>query len=274
MSSKGLKLRILVENRVGREGLLAEHGLSYLITYKDKEYIFDTGQGLALAHNLNKLAINVADIDGVLLSHGHYDHCNGLKDLLCFNPQLKVYGHQDIFIPKYSQKKRGLRARGIREARAEVKNFIPTREVREIYSGMFLTGEIPVTNSKELIPEKFKKKVDGILIQDDFIDEQAVFIEGEDDLVVLLACTHRGVMNTLEYIKRIRAGKRIEAIIGGMHLVNAKQDQIEEVIDYLATLEFRTLVPLHCTGVKAIEMMQKKFGDRVRLAQVGDELIL
>ncbi|TDX51405.1 MBL fold metallo-hydrolase [Orenia marismortui] len=273
MSVETLKVKILVENRVAKENLLAEHGLSFLISYQGENYLLDTGQGLVLINNMNNLGIEVSDIDGVILSHGHYDHGNGLKDILALNSEIEVYAHPESFRVKYSKKGDDLVLRGLNINREEIKNFNSIEEATEIIEGLWLTGKIARINDGEIISKKFKKEVEGTIEEDGFSDDQSVFIETEQGLVVLLACTHAGVINTLEYIKKISEGQKIRAIIGGMHLINASQKRINETVDYLDHLDFELIVPLHCTGFKAMKAMIEKFRDKVKLGEVGEEFI-
>lgn len=273
MSLENVKIKILVENRVAKENLLAEHGLSFLITYQEKNYLLDTGQGLVLINNLKNLDINSSTIDGVLLSHGHYDHGNGLKKILALNPEIEVYAHPEVFKTKYSQKKDKLVFRGLKIQATEIKHFIPIETVTEISQGLWLTGEIPRKSKIEKVSNKFKKEVAGQIQQDDFIDDQSVFIETKEGLVVLLSCTHAGVINTLKYIKTVTNNQKFHAIIGGMHLINVSQEQINQTIDYLAQLDLNLIVPLHCSGFNALQAMLAKFGDKVKLGQVGEEFI-
>lgn len=273
MSSQNTKVKILVENRVAKENLLAEHGLSFLISYREKNYLFDTGQGLVLINNMKNLGIKVADIDGVILSHGHYDHGNGLQEILALNSELEVFAHPEVFIPKYSDKKVNLVPRGLNIKKEEIQNFKPIRKATEISAGLWMTGEIPRRSNLEELSNKFKREVAGQIQQDNFTDEQAVFIETKKGLVVLLACTHAGIINTLEHIKALSGSQKIHAIIGGMHLINANQKRINETVSYLAQLNFELIVPLHCTGFNALQAMLAKFKDKVKLRQVGEEFI-
>ena len=264
-----VEIQIVVENSVYKEKLLAEHGLAFWIKMGDKEYLFDTGQGLVLDNNLEELGLNINNLNGVLLSHGHYDHTNGLKWLLNARPDLKLYGHSDIFIPKYSQKNSGLLSKGMNITKNDVENFIPVNKAKEIEKGLWMTGEIAVDNREKILRADYKLKVDNELKVDQFKDDQALFIETEAGIVVLLGCSHSGVINTLKYIKKLTAGKRIAAIIGGMHLINADLARIDSIIDYLNKLDFDLLAPLHCTGFKAAARMNSVFKDKVVTGGVG-----
>jgi 7,8-dihydropterin-6-yl-methyl-4-(beta-D-ribofuranosyl)aminobenzene 5'-phosphate synthase len=264
-----VEIKIVVENSVYKENLLAEHGLAFWIRMGNQEYLFDTGQGLVLDNNLKELELNINNLNGVLLSHGHYDHANGLKCLLKERPDLKLYGHSDIFIPKYSQRSSGFLYRGMNITRDDVENFIPVNKAREIEDGLWMTGEIKVDNKEEILRADYKIKMGDEFKIDQFNDDQALFIEIEEGIVVLLGCSHSGVVNTLKYIKKLTAGQRIVAIIGGMHLIDAKMERIDSIIDYLQELDFDLLVPLHCTGFKASAIMNSVFKEKLVAGGVG-----
>ncbi|HON67921.1 MAG TPA: MBL fold metallo-hydrolase, partial [Phycisphaerae bacterium] len=76
--SEPTSVTVLVENTANQQGLLAEHGLAMWIERGEQHILFDTGQGMALVHNADKLGINLSTADEVVLSHGHYDHTGNL----------------------------------------------------------------------------------------------------------------------------------------------------------------------------------------------------
>lgn len=268
---KNVEIKVVVDNSVHKGQLLAEHGLSFWIKINNKEYLFDTGQGLVLENNLKELGIKIGDLNGILLSHGHYDHAGGLKSLLKARPDLKLYGHSDIFLPKYSQKSSVQTDRGMNITRDDVQNFIPVNEANEIEPGLWMTGEIELDNREEIMRSDYKLKVNDELKVDKFKDDQAAFIETKAGIVVLLGCSHSGVINTLKQIKKLTEGRRIAAVIGGMHLIHADSERIDAIIDYLKNLDFDLLAPLHCTGFKAAAKMNSVFKDKVVAGGVGEK---
>jgi 7,8-dihydropterin-6-yl-methyl-4-(beta-D-ribofuranosyl)aminobenzene 5'-phosphate synthase len=99
-----MKLTILVDNYVTQRNFLAEHGFSILIEDEGERILFDTGQGLALLHNMNLLGLELKDIDKIILSHGHDDHTGGLKFFVDGNVYPQLIAHPDVAYTKFRVK--------------------------------------------------------------------------------------------------------------------------------------------------------------------------
>ncbi|MBM7556376.1 MBL fold metallo-hydrolase [Halanaerobacter jeridensis] len=268
-----VEITLVVENSVYKSQLLAEHGLSFWIDYDDSSYLFDTGQGQVLTHNLKTLNLNISELSGVLLSHGHYDHAGGLSAILEQQPEVPVYGHPDLFLPKYSQNTAGEVFRGFAMTKDEINNFNPNTDLTAVQSGLWLTGEVPRKNERETLNDHYQVKEDRELKTDPFRDDQSLVLDTEEGLVIILGCSHAGVINILEHVQQNFA-QEIYTIIGGMHLVNASRDRIEWTIEQLQKIDFTQLIPLHCTGERAVRAMQSAFGERVETLSVGDKIKL
>ena len=100
-----MKVTILTENTVYKRGLLAEHGLSLLIDTGRRRYLFDTGQSRVFLHNAVKLGIDLKGLDGVILSHGHYDHGGGLEYWQELG-DAPIYIQEKAFEKKYNENPR------------------------------------------------------------------------------------------------------------------------------------------------------------------------
>ena len=86
-----------------------------------------------------------------------------------------------------------------------------------------ITGEIPRETSFEKgFPYQYAEDPNNekILMPDPLIkDDQAIVVNISDKgLVILTGCGHAGVVNTINYAKKITGVSRIYAIIGGFHL--------------------------------------------------------
>lgn len=101
------------------------------------------------------------------------------------------------------------------------------------------------------------------------LDDQALVIDLDASLAVILGCARSGVVNTLEHARTFMGGKPIRAVPGGMHLGTANQHRLAETIDKLKQLDLELLVPAHCTGWPASALLWHAFPAICRPAGVG-----
>ena len=222
----GVQITTLVENTAGLPGLLAEHGLSFLVQTGERNILFDTGAGDTLCRNAQVLGVDLSKIDTLVLSHGHYDHTGAVAAVLDAAPETLVYVHPEAFAPKYSKKQDGIgRYIGVP---AELKPLYERKTLRMqenadptgIGDGFFLTGAIPrVTDFEDTGGSFFFDE--ECTRPDPLVDDQALFFTAPQGTVVILGCAHSGVINTLNYIRQLTGGKPIHAVMGGMHLCHA-----------------------------------------------------
>jgi 7,8-dihydropterin-6-yl-methyl-4-(beta-D-ribofuranosyl)aminobenzene 5'-phosphate synthase len=131
------------------------------------------------------------------------------------------------------------------------------------------TGPIPRLTQFESIPSYFAVRSGGRFQRDRFEEEQAIVITTRQGLVVLVGCSHRGVVNTLYRAVELAGDTRVLAVIGGTHLGAASQEQIEQTIGALRELDVGTTVACHCTGFRAAARLAAALGDRFDPGGVG-----
>jgi 7,8-dihydropterin-6-yl-methyl-4-(beta-D-ribofuranosyl)aminobenzene 5'-phosphate synthase len=271
-----IRITILVDSSASKPGLLTEHGLSLWIEYKEKQILFDTGQSSNLIQNAKKLGIDLTRTDAIVISHGHYDHTGGLPAVLELAPRAVIYIHQAATKPKYSCKEFKARPIGMPEAAKQaVKNYkvVWAESPLQLCNGVTLTGQIPRKNDFEDVGGAFFVD-ESCNTPDSLLDDQALFIESPNGLIVVFGCAHSGAVNTLGYICKLTGKNKIYAVIGGMHLVNAGKDRMERTIEAFKKYGIEKITPLHCTGVKAITKFKEAFPDRCFICSVGARINL
>lgn len=264
----GTTITVLVENTANQAGLLAEHGLAFWIQRDGKHILFDTGQGMALAHNAAKLGFDLSTADDVVLSHGHYDHTGGLLAALPAFSRAAVYAHLTALRERFARHPQaGVRSVGspiesLDRLKPRVGRVVTTwtRPV-ELDAGVWLTGQIPRQNDFEDTGGAFYLD-EACTEADPIIDDQAVYLETSHGLVVLLGCAHAGVVNTLDYICTLTGANCIHAVLGGMHLLNANEDRLERTIRRLRELEVQRVGLAHCTGFAAMARLYHELPNR------------
>ena len=246
-----MKLSVLTENSASAY-FYAEHGLSYFIEYDNKKILFDTGASDVFLKNAKKLNINHEDTDLIVLSHGHWDHGNGLKYL----KDKTLVCHPDVFQKRYRVNNN--ENIGLELSCDELNERFDIRTNKEPYnitSNIIFLGEIPRINdfeskSTSFVDEKGNK---------DFVpDDSALAIIIGDELVIVSGCAHSGICNTTEYAKKVTGIKNVKAVIGGFHLIRNDR-QTKETIKYFKRIKVKHLLPSHCTQLPALAAFYKEF---------------
>lgn len=270
-----LTITQLVENTAGGAGLLGEHGLAFFIEADGHRLLFDTGQGLALANNAQRLGIRLETVEAIVLSHGHYDHAGGLTAALGMAGPVDLYLHPGALTARFNRQGRAIGAPLVdgAELGSRAGRVIHTRTPTEIVPGIHVTGEIPRRHAIEDTGGPFY--LDSECTREDSLpDDQALYIETGRGLVVLLGCGHSGVINTLDYIREIGGETSIHAVIGGMHLLHATAERLAFTGDNLERLAIRYLAPNHCTGLGAVCYLRNRFPDVFHQSKAGTSHVL
>ncbi len=271
-----LHLAIVCENTVGRPILACgEHGFSCLVKTSSGSWLFDTGSGETLLNNLAALDYDVNQIEGVILSHGHYDHSGGLLPLLKRSGPLPVYSHSQIFSDRFWQGKHEEREISLPYQREELEaagaSFKHFDTITQIAPGLHFSGAIPRNSPLEKgDPHLVRPLSDGRgWGVDDFVDDAALAIETSKGLVILLGCAHSGLINTVEHFRCELDNADIHMIIGGTHLGPASDEQFVATVEYLKQLKFDRLGVSHCTGQIRAAQLYAHFPNKVFFANVG-----
>jgi len=263
-----LRITTLSENTVATGGdLLAEWGLSILVETDDGNILLDSGRSISARHNVDALGTDLTRIDKIVLSHGHSDHTGGLQLILRkMRKEVEIIAHPDIWRAKYARRQ-GHRDRyiGIPFQRAELEGlgarFTLTTKPVEIAKNIMTTGEIPMVTDFEQIDPDLWVKENTNFKPDKLLDDQALIINAEAGLVVILGCAHRGIINTLYHAQKLTGRKQISMVLGGCHLIGAPEERIWQTIAALRELGVPRIGISHCTGMTAAAIMAHEFGE-------------
>ncbi len=257
-----MRISVLTENQPG-PFTPAEHGLSYVIEFDGKRILFDTGQSDMFLKNAEIMNVSMENIDMIILSHGHFDHGNGLNYL----SGSSLVCHPGCFVRRY----RGMDHTyiGLKNSRDELSwmfNLITSAEPFTITDKIIFLGEIPRLTD-------FESRKTSFVFEDgtpDFVmDDSGLVLLLPEGLFVITGCGHAGIVNTLGHAKKITGISKLYGIMGGFHLKEIDL-QTKETIRYLKESEIKHVLPSHCTELPALSAFYESFG--IRQIKTGDIL--
>ena len=260
-------LTVISDNQSNNPLLLSEHGLSLKIHYNNTNILFDSGSGSTIINNLKQLNINIDDFDYAFCSHGHFDHTGGFAVLPTLNKP--IYIGKDFFKDCYSIQPDG-NAKKISipiEAKEKLQTapFLKCIEsFTNIGNGVFSTGIIPKLednqSNKVFYSNNSATEINPIL------DEQSILLSNG---TLITGCCHAGIKNTIIHCQKHHPEIKIKTIIGGLHLLLANSNQLQDIVQYLNCLSLEKLVLLHCTGVEAENFLKKNLKNQVIIGYSG-----
>ncbi|MEN8157022.1 MAG: MBL fold metallo-hydrolase [Bacteroidota bacterium] len=258
-----MQLTVLVDNSAGSV-FGAEHGLSYLVESNGTKVLFDTGYTDLFKRNAQLLNLDLdREIDTVVLSHGHWDHGDGLQHM----EGKRLITHPSSFIKRY--RKRDHSNVGLKLTREEIEgrySLSATEGPHYITPDILFLGAIPRKND-------FESKTTPFVDQNgdpDFVpDDSGICIIQDQQLVVISGCAHAGICNIIDHAMELTGIGQVKAVIGGFHLKHQSQ-QLKRTIAYLEEIGSPALYPSHCTELPALAA----FYDSFKIAQLKTGMIL
>jgi len=266
-------ITILVDNKASGSRR-SEHGFSAWFEVARRRLLFDTGQGPALEGNAGEIGVDLRTTDTLVLSHGHFDHTGGLPLVVERAPDVQVCAHPLATGPRFVIRGGSAKPVGMPDAARVALESIPAGSVHwitdavEIAPGVGLTGPIPRLTEYEDTGGPFFVD-DGGRQSDPITDDLALWIRTDRGLVVLVGCSHAGVINTLRHARTVSGEPRLHAVLGGFHLTEASPSRLQRTIDALEEFGLGLIVPCHCTGDAAVERLRQALGDRVVPGSAG-----
>ena len=268
-----------------------------------RRYLLDFGfTPDVYANNLDLLKIDPAAVDALILSHGHFDHYGGLIGFLearraQMRKDLRLYtGGEDDFCPRFTRNPDGsFTDFGVLDRRKlKALNVEPvlSEDPIVIEGHAFTTGVVPRVSLEHVLPNTWVEVgiKDGLgcdaknyqyhhFTADELAgkpepdqhwhEHAACFRLGNRGLVVITACGHGGIINTLKRAREVSGVEKIYALVGGFHLAPAPDDYLRQVMGELQKFDIEHVMPMHCSGQNFIDLASKEMPEKLVLCGTG-----
>ncbi len=235
-----ITITVLFDNYSAAKNLQADFGFACLIEGTEKNILFDTGRAKdVFFENFKKMNHDLKDIQQIVISHNHSDHTGNLFNILAINNDATVYlpgSFPQPFVDK------------VTDTAAEV---VKVDGSLQLNADALLTGGLHHKG----------------------IPEQSLVVNTSKGAVVLVGCSHPGVVDIVKQAKKLTK-KEIHIVMGGFHMGRYAEDDVKLVINQLKDLGVKKIAPTHCSGEKTRKIMQEAFGANYVEVGVGSKLIL
>ena len=268
-----MKTTLLLENNsLFNRYLNAEHGYSAWIEDEDVKILYDTGYSDKFIKNAEALGIDLRKADYVVISHGHYDHCGGLKylikhyrDTAMAHKPILLLSHPDILLKKYEFNwKVSLGLDVDLDVLQQFFNVKFSAEPVWLTQNLVFMGMTAISNSFEReFPQTAKRLKDGKW-EDDYVleDTQLAYRhKNGEDVSIVASCAHYGICNIIEYAKKLTGAKNVHTYLGGSHLRSdeTSENQMAKTAEFIGRTGIKKFFICHDTD----------FPCKLRLAQVA-----
>jgi 7,8-dihydropterin-6-yl-methyl-4-(beta-D-ribofuranosyl)aminobenzene 5'-phosphate synthase len=254
----------------------------------------------ALINNIGLVGLDPAQLDALVLSHGHYDHFGGLAGFLkhyggSLKSGLPFYvGGEEAFCARQWT---GPPAKGDfgaidRDALASARIVVTTVEgPSNVADHAFTTGQIGQKSFEKVLSpsamtigvahgfgcyaDKLPEDERGLTTAPDQFRHEiatAYNVKGRG-LVVLASCSHRGVVNAVRQAQAVSGVNKVHAVVGGLHLAPFKEDYVRDTVAALKEIDVDYVIPLHCSGEPFFEIAKTEIPTRLLRSYTGTQIV-
>lgn len=274
-----VSVTVLMENSPAvNKSLKYEHGLSLFIKTPKNKILFDFGSSDIFLYNAQRMDIDLNDLDVVVCSHGHYDHSGGFADFVSKYKIKKFITGEGFFEPKYRAYDSKFAYIGNPfNKQLLLDNNIEHIECKDVYkiddNCYVFSGFKRTTPYEEASSNFVCGNLNEDMKVDNFNDEICLVIKTDNELCLLTACSHPGIVNMVKSVGEY-FNSNVTSIYGGIHLVEADDERIKNTIADMKKLGLKKAGFCHCSGNKVKEVI--KNDDAIESSDfcTGDSIII
>lgn len=255
--------------------LKKDWGFAAFIEYGGKRILVDTGNDAAIfAHNIKAKGIDLTRLDFAVVTHRHGDHTSGLSYLLSVNPKVRIYAPKENF-GVFGSELPGSFLKANEALPPQMKYFDGIVPDKLRFGSPWPSGNFQwVTQTTEILPGFHLILLKGSWGVDLDVMEISLAIDTPEGIVLVVGCSHPTIERIVQ-AAHAAINKPIHLVIGGTHLLPAKDDEIVRIAGALRD-EWKVdfIAPVHCTGESAFAILKQAFGDHYVYAGLGTTVVL
>ena len=288
-----------------RKTLHNEWGLSLSLESRigadTRNLMLDYGYTLpALLNNMEIIGVDATKVQGMILSHGHFDHYGPMigflqkyRDKLPADLTLYVGGEDNFCARKSARGPGQLAESGVldrRELDALKVKIVYCEQPTVVMGHAFTTGAIARRSFERVLPTAMieygvkngvgcnipalNAKTEGKPVSDEHYNEHATCFNVKDrGLVVITSCGHAGVVNSVRQAMEVSGIGKVHAVLGGMHLFAADDEYLRRSVAELKALNLDVVIPMHCSGPSFVQAVREQMPDRLITSTTGTEYL-
>ncbi len=241
----------------------------------------DLGPSEQTLRNADHLGIDPAQVDTVILSHGHYDHSGGILPFWQRNQKAAIYMQRTAVLAYFAEDRNDSGETDYRYIGIDpeilklpnVKYIDGDHRLDEELALFTMSGdshEIPFTN------KRLKVQNEDRFEPDRFGHEHFLVISENGKTVLLSGCAHNGITNIMEeYVRKF--GAEPDIAISGFHLTkkadytDGELEEIRQMAEKLMAYHTKYYT-CHCTGLPAYGIMKEMMGDKLAYVHSGESV--
>lgn len=220
-----VRITVVYDNNPIASGLQTAWGFACVVETSNNKILFDTGQdGTILLNNMQKLNIDCANINLIVISNILHDHIRGLSEVLKENQKASVYIPEsclptatDIF-------------------RNSADRFVGIKSAVALCPGIFTLGALP-----------------------GYVCEQVLVLRSSNGLVLVSGCGRPGIHLMVNKARQVFPGEPIYFALGGFHLGRLNNSDIAQIVTSFRKYGIKKVAPCHCSGGIAREFFRQEY---------------
>ena len=273
--AQSASLTVLSDNHTATRSIKAEHGLSCLVETPGANILFDTGASALFSDNARALKLELFGVESIVVSHGHFDHADGLARALFEAPTASLVLHKGALEPKMTSDHEGHMVHvGMS---SDTKKAILKADAEGRVS--FIDGPVKLgpnvivfpVGPRKATPETwpyYLQREDGSFEPDLFADELSMVVLGEKSAALIVGDAHNGIVKCYKMAVELASGKPVTVIAGGSCLDECNIAELHAIANFLQKTNAGIFLG-HATGLDGYGVLRHLIGSKVKPMRAG-----